>query len=169
MKTNSKIDKSFVCKICQTPIHKKCLGLILSEICDIKNSKTETDWECQICISDKFPFTLVENKVIVQNTFSYSFSCKCHTSRKYEIGRPEFIFRYRIYDSDHERSYGSINNNNAMLDNFVLQPNFKYYDNHEFHNLSKHLHQTNGFALFHTNIYSLNANLENLETIVCNL
>ena len=70
-KTNNKIEKkSFVCKTYQTPIHKKSLGLRLSEICDIKNSKTETYWECQACMSDKFPFTAVENKVIVQNTFN---------------------------------------------------------------------------------------------------
>ena len=67
MKTNNKIDKSFVYKTCQTPIHKKCLGLRLSEICDIKKSKTETHWECQTCMSDKFPFRplLVENLVNV--------------------------------------------------------------------------------------------------------
>ena len=84
MKTNNRMDKSFVCKTCQTPIHKKCLGLRLSEICDIKNSKTEAHWECKTCMSDKFPFTLVENKVIVQNTFDSSFSYKCQTSI-YEI------------------------------------------------------------------------------------
>ena len=39
-KANNKINKYFVCKTCQTPIHKKCLGLRLSEIRDIKNSKT---------------------------------------------------------------------------------------------------------------------------------
>ena len=76
-KANNKIDKSFVCKTCQTSIHKKCLGLRLSEIRDIKNSKPETYWECQTFMSDKFPFTAVENKVIVQNTFISSFSCKC--------------------------------------------------------------------------------------------
>ena len=75
MKTNRKIDKSFACKTCPTTnVHKKCLGLKLSEICNIKNSKTETQWECQTCMSDKFPFTLVENKVILQNTFNSSFS-----------------------------------------------------------------------------------------------
>ena len=169
-KANNKIDKSFVCKTCHTPIHKKCLGLRLSEIHDIKNSKTETYWDCQTCMSDKFPFTAVENKVIVQNTFNSSFSCKCQTSSKYEIGRPEFVFKYRINDNDHEKTYGNIiDNNNAILDNFVLQPNFKYYDNHEFHKLSKHLHQTNDFSLFHTNICSLNANFENLETLISNL
>ena len=170
MKTNNKLDKSFVCKTYQTPIHKKCLELRLSEICDIKISKTETHWECQTCMSDKFPFTLVENKMIVQNTFNSSFSCKCQTSFKYETRKPEFAFKYRINDGDHERSYGNIiDNNDAILDDFVLQPNFKYYDNHEFHKLSKHLHQTNDFSLFHINICSFNANLENLKTLISNL
>ena len=110
-------------------------------------------------MSDKFPFTALENKVIVQNTLSSSFSCKCQTSSNYEIGRPEFASKYRINDNDHESSHGNIiDNNDAILDNFVLQPNFKYYDNHEFHKLSNHLHQTNDFSLFHTNICSLNAN-----------
>ena len=162
----SKICK--VCKTCQTPIHKKYLGLRLPEICDIKNSKTEAHWECQTCMSDKFPFTLVENKVIVQNTFKSSFSCKCQTSCKYEMGR--FVFKYRINDGDHERSYGNIiDNNDAILDEFVLQPNFKYYDNHEFHKLRKQLHQTNDFSLFYINICSLNVNLENFETLISNL
>ena len=114
--------------------------------------------------------TLVENKVIVQNTFNSSFSCKCQTSTKYEIGRPEFVSRYRINDGDHERSYSNIiYNNYAILDDFVLQPKFKYYDNHEFHMLSKQVHQTHDFSLFHTNIFLLNANLENLETPISNL
>ena len=167
MKTNNKIDKSFVCKTCQTPIHKKCLGLRLSEICHINNSKTETHWECQTCMSDKFPFTLVENKVIVQNTFNSSFSCKCQTSCKYEIGSPEFVFKYRINDSDHEGSYGNIiESNDTILDDFVLHPNLKYYNNHEFHKLSKYLHQTNDFSLFHTNNCLLNANLEILKHLL---
>ena len=38
-KANNKIDKSSVCKTYQTPIHKKCLGLRLSDVRDIKNSK----------------------------------------------------------------------------------------------------------------------------------
>ena len=61
MKTNNKIEKSFVCKRCQTPVHKNCLGLILSEIRDIKNSKTEACWVFQTCMSDKFRFTVMEN------------------------------------------------------------------------------------------------------------
>ena len=114
-------------------------------------------------MSDKFPFTLVENKVIVQNTFNSSISCKCQTC-KYDIGRPEFVFKYKIDGNGHERLYGNIiAYNDAILDEFVLQPNFKYYDHPEFHKLSKHMHQANDFSLFYTNICSLNANLEILK------
>ena len=170
METNNKIDRSFVCKTCQTPIHKKCLGLRLSEICDVKNFKAETHWGRQTCMSDKFPFTLVENEEIVQNTFNLSFSCKCQTSCKCEIGRPECVFKYSINNNDHETSYGNIiDDNDSILDDFVLQPNFKYYDNHELDRLSKHLHQTNDFILFHTNIRSLSTNIENLERLTSNL
>ena len=108
--------------------------------------------------------------MIIQNISNYSFSCKCQTLCKYEIGRPEFVFKYRINDGDHERSHGNIIDNiDAILDDFVLQPNFKYYDNHQFHKLSKQLHQTVDFSLFHTNICSLSANLENFETLFSNL
>ena len=69
--------------------------------------------------------------MIDQNTFNSSFSGKCQTSCKYEIGRPEIV-KYRINDSDYERSYGNIiGNNDAILDNVVLQPKFKYYGNHD--------------------------------------
>ena len=125
---------------------------------------------CQTSMSDKNSVTLVENKMIIQNTFNSSISCKCQTSCKYEKGRPEFVFKYRINENDHERSYGSItDNNDAILNDFVLQPNFQYYDNHELHKLSKHLHEINDFSLFLTKICSLNANLENLETLISNL
>ena len=121
-------------------------------------------------MSDKVPFTLVENKVIVQITFNSSLFCKCQTSCKYEIGRPEFVFKYRINGNHHERSYVSIiKNNDAIINDFVLQANFKYYDHHIFHKLIKNLHQTNDFSLFHTNICSLNGNLENLQTLISNL
>ena len=127
----------------------------------ILNSKTEIHWECQICMSYKFPFTLVGNKVIVENTFNSSFSCQCQTSCKYETGKPEFVFKYRINNND-----GTIIDNAIWL---CTPNNYKYYENHEFHKLSNHLCQTNDFSLFHTNICSLNANLGNPEPLISNL
>ena len=83
MKTNNKIDKSILCKSCPTPIHKECLGMRLTEIYDIKTSKIENHWECQTCMTDKFPIALIENKVFVQNDFNSIFFFKCKMSCKY--------------------------------------------------------------------------------------
>ena len=47
MKISNKVNKSCASKICEILIHEKCLGLRLSEIRDIKNSKTEKHWERQ--------------------------------------------------------------------------------------------------------------------------
>ena len=82
-------------------------------------------------MSDKFPFALLENSVLVQNVFNSSFSCKYHASYKYEIGRPELVFKGIINYNYRERSYGNIiDNNDAKLNKFVLQLNFKYYNNY---------------------------------------
>ena len=120
-------------------------------------------------MSDKFPFTLVENKLIVQVTFNSSFSCKCQTSCKYEIGRPEFVFKYRINDDDHGRSHENIiDKNDVILDEFVLQPNFKHYDNHEFYKLSKHLHELMILVCFMPTFVHSYTNIENVEARVSN-
>ena len=56
-----------------------------------------------------------------------------------------------------------------MTDNFLLQPNFKYYQNHDFHKLIKALKGNKTFSLLHTNIYSLQGNFENLQNLINNL
>ena len=124
----------------------------MSGILDIQNSKTKIHWKFQTSNGDKLSYALVENTAIVQSTFKSSFSCKCQTSCKNDRGRPEFVFKYRINDND-----------------FAPQPTFKYFDNHGFCKLSKHLNRINDFSLFHTNIFSLNANLEKLKKRISNL
>ena len=51
-----------------------------------------------------------------------------------------------------------------MIMKVLLQPTFFFMNF-----ISKHLHQTNDFSLFHRNICSLSANLEKLETLISNL
>ena len=63
------------------------------------------------------------------------------------------MIKYRINNDGHGRSFSNIiGDNDAILDEFVLRPKFRYYDNQVFHKLSKHLCQTNDFSLFYTNI-----------------
>lgn len=56
-----------------------------------------------------------------------------------------------------------------ILDEFVLQSNFEFYENNEFHKLSQHLSRTNDFIQFQTNIFSLSVKIGNLETLISNL
>ena len=75
----------------------------------------------------------MSDMVIIQKTFNSSFSWKYQTWCKYEIGTSEFAFNYRINDHGHERSHGNIiDNNDTILYELLLQPNLKYYDNHDF-------------------------------------
>ena len=48
-----------------------------------------------------------------------------------------------------------------------LEPNFKYYDNHQFHTMKEKL--TNPFSIIHTNICSLQQNGENLNDLIIDL
>ena len=50
---------------------------------------------------------------------------------------------------------------------FALEPNFKYYDTHEFHLLKNKL--TNPFSLLHTNICSLQHNGDDLIDLIVDL
>ena len=56
-----------------------------------------------------------------------------------------------------------------MIDNVLLQPNLKYYQNHDFHKLSKGLKGNKVFSLLRTNIYSLQEKFENLQNLISNL
>ena len=83
---------------------------------------------CVVCMktNNKIDFVskTCQRTMVVQNTFTSSFSCKCQTSCKYETGRSEFVFKYRINNNDHERSYGDIiDTNDAKLDEFVQKLN----------------------------------------------
>ena len=50
-----------------------------------------------------------------------------------------------------------INMTDRELDKMMLNPNFKYYDNHEFHKLKQKCSNNRNFSIFHTNICSLQA------------
>ena len=55
------------------------------------------------------------------------------------------------------------------LDKMMLNSNFKYYDNHEFHKLKQKCTNNKNFGIFHTNICSLQAHSDKLELLTNNL
>ena len=51
----------------------------------------------------------------------------------------------------------------------VIQPDFKYYQSHEFHKLNESLNIDENFSLTHTNICSIDGNIGKLKTLLSNL
>ena len=55
------------------------------------------------------------------------------------------------------------------FEDLSIQPDFNYYQTHDFHKLAMKIDKRNSFSVLHTNICSLSANLENLEKLLTNL
>ena len=50
-----------------------------------------------------------------------------------------------------------------------IQPDFNYYQAHDFHKLAMKVDKKSRFSVLHTNICYLNPNLENLDLFLTNL
>ena len=63
--------------------------------------------------------------------FNLNLHYKCHITSNYLLGQEEFVIEYYFGDAKREKQYCSI------IDE--TEPNFLYFQNHDFHNLSKGL------------------------------
>ena len=166
-KINKKPEKSVLCTTCSSHIHRKCSRLKPLELLEIKSNKYAS-WECVSCLQHKFPFTFEDDTFFSKETFNSNFQCKCQSSTDYEQGDVKYTFNYKSVYKD--KTFNNINDtNDQMFDNFILQPNFKFYQNHDFHKLSEKLNKNKDFSIFHTNICSLQGNFENLHNLLADL
>ena len=79
------------------------------------------------------------------------------------LGSEKYIFNYKVDSMKTDKPYSSyIDYIDMITDSFILQPNFKFYQTHEFHKLANNLSESKAFSVFHTNICSLQANFNNL-------
>ena len=110
-------------------------------------------------MKEKFSLNSLDNGEIIKESFNPNVDCKCQNASNYSLGQEEFIFKYQSGDTKREKQYSfRIDERDDMMHNFLLQPNFKYYQNHNFHKLSKGLKGNTLFSLLHTNICSLQGN-----------
>ena len=107
--------------------------LKLAEIHEIVRDKFFEHWKCVTCMEEKFLLNLLDNREIVKESFNSNFDCKCQNASNYSLGKEEFVFKYQSGDTKREKQYKSIiNESGNMIDNVLLQPNLKYYQNHDF-------------------------------------
>ena len=123
--------------------------------------------QCVTCMKEKFPLLALDNREVVKESLISNFDCKCQNASNYSLGQKEFVFEYHSGDTKREKRL--IDEKDNMIDNVLLQPNFKLYQNHDFHKLIKGLKGNKTFILLHTNIYSLQGNFENLQNLIKNL
>ena len=158
--------KSIPCPTCRHYIHKKCCRLTQTEINDLKRSYNF--WECLSCNEDKFPLANVDDHEILLDSFNSNWTCECkHKTVKPEISRQhKLVLKYKSDTDSFFRSPGE--EFDELFNEFHgLEPDFKYYDNHEFHSMKDKL--TNPFSIIHTNISSLQHNGENLSDLLNDL
>ena len=163
-KKNNK-NNGLKCNTCKSKIHKKCTSLKTRDILYIKTSKNKT-WECLSCQAIKFPFSALYDHEMQKESFNSNFSCKCQKNVASHI-KSDFKFRFYSNELNDKCRQNLIDFNDEQLQKIALEPNFKYYQNHEFHKLINKLHKK--FSILHVNICSINANSENLELLINNL
>ena len=85
------------------------------------------------------------------------------------INQPKYVFEYTFRQHDDGKENNIVDYNDQQFDNLRLRPDFKYYQNHEFHKLSQNLKKNKTLSILHTNICSLEGNTKKLETLISNL
>ena len=145
--------KSIPCPNCYHFIHKKCCQLTQTEINDLK--KSYNIWECLNCAASKFPLAHVDDDDIHLNAFNSN--CKYNPKRKTsndlkEYQQQKLVINFRSETDSLFQSPGE--EFDDLFNEFHgLEPDFKYYDNAQFHTMKEKL--TNPFSILHTNICSL--------------
>ena len=169
LKTSNE-NKGIPCPTCNHFIHKSCSGLNQSQIINFR--RTKNIWECPKCTGDKFPFTGIEDDEVLLNSFNSNWNCNCKEKTPEKL-TDETIHQKKLvlnYKSDTNDSFfrSPEDEFDFQFDNFyALEPNFRYYDTHEFHILKEKLH--NPFSVLHTNISSLQHNGEDLFDLITDL
>ena len=142
------------CSNCLHLIHKKCSKLKQNEI-----AKTDLSiWECVSCLHLKFPFTNISPEELNWLSFNSNSKCLC-SSNNNPSDLSILINSLTTNDSD--------NHPDDPYDNIDIKPNFKFYDFHKL-KLSQEPESDN-FTLLHTNICSLQSNIEDLEILLHDL
>ena len=125
--------KCILCDCCKSLLHRRCSKLKPSEIRDLIKTKTYI-WECHYCKKEKFPFAALDYNKLEQESFNSLSSCKCLKNTDFTTEKDKNVFHYTpIYNREDEKSI--LTDTNNFLESFTIQPNFDYFQTHDFHKL----------------------------------
>ena len=151
--------RKIYCSTCSHYIHQKCSFLKPKDL-QILNLDT---WECLNCRKEKFPFINIENDELLMFGFNSNLKCSCSTRNINSIPNNLNLLLTSHSDEDFQ-------NSENLNENYVdLKPDFKYYEVHDFHKMIDKIDSKKQSSLLHTNICSLQANIEKLEILLYDL
>ena len=103
----------------------------------------------------------------MRGCFNSNFDCSC-SKNETDVSLRQKILNLTKFELKENKANENLN---FMNDSCQLNVKFDYFDNHQFHKLSKLIKEKKEtpFSIYHTNVQSLNANFENLEVRLKNL
>ena len=145
----------------QTSSTQKCSKLKQNNILNFHNILLNS-WECTNCMQNKFPFS--SDKEIQSSSFNSNLNCKCANKKEnvFSSGR----FGKLLNNTSHKDTWLSQEPNRLCNEYINLKPNFNHYKTHDFHALINKINIPKTFTIFHTNICSLPANMDNLGILL---
>ena len=175
-KKSTKSNKYVPCTNCSCKIHIKC-----SKLKNVtQNFHTHKGkWKCDACIenyidemSKIFPFAHLDQNSLLETAFNSTDSFenkflpdviiedKLKLMLSYSKQSPWYDYTHP-HDKDHDFFSTDIDDTN-----FTIKRNFDYYEVDTFRNRSSLWNKSKSISIFHTNICSLQANIENLEDLL---
>ena len=141
-------------------VTKKCTKLkkydfLFSEI------SQNTYWACTTCQNAKFPFANTNNHEIQCLALKLLFLSLSQTTVS-DLNGDHLTLNLSSINSKGRSEYNTVETNDEYFEELSMQPDFNYYQIYDFHKLTMKLDKRNCFSILHTNICSLNANLEKL-------
>ena len=145
------------CKMCKHLFHKQCLP----------NENEQTIDFCSKCWEESLPFLMCTDEEIHNDNFNSINICQpCLNLNEAEINlKFKSSELLNIFDNTQKDSFCQIESDEI---NELNNIDFKYYDTHKFHSMSKKIVNDN-FSLLHTNIESLCAKEDKLKLLITNL
>ena len=98
------------------------------------------NWECISCQPYKFRYAITDAIELKKNTFNSNFTCSCHTKTKFSTNKNVLSFNFSDWKDNPNKHF--INMTDKEHVKMMLNSNFKYYDNHEFHRLKQNVQIT---------------------------
>ena len=163
-------NKGIPCSSCKSKIHVKC-AKIDPKIFHLHRG----NWQCQKCTKNNFPFSELDQSSLQEMNFNSSqlekekkFNPEVSVSEKlklmlsYSKQSPWYAY---THPNEQEHDFFTT----EFEDSMTSKPNFDYYDIDEFRKAKTIWNKKKSLSIFHTNICSLQQNVENLEDLLHDL